>query len=246
MLSRNWQTLKGLVARRAFRTAIYASLGLVWAGTLASGCASKDTATRTKATDEAGIQSPNAALTVGDGAPTTREPLSEFDSGAPAQGEYCSALVAAECDGNEDCPSGQTCCGMLNGSGGGYDSIKCQDTCDSSAGGIQICHPGDACPMPADAAVPDGSAPVCRRSLYLPAYLAICNPPSSLLPTEFVGKPKAAHQINCGPNLVCGAGTKCCVLGNWDAMTKAISPRDGYCAPVDETCDCEKAPLDGG
>lgn len=246
MFPRNSQVRSRLVAPRAVRIAAYASWAFIAAGTLVSGCASKDTPPAAKASEEAGIRSPNAALTEGDGAPATRKPLSEFDSGAPAQGEYCSALVAAECDGNEDCPSGQTCCGTLNGSGGGYDSIKCQDTCDSSAGGIELCHPGDACPMPADAAAPDGSANVCRRSLYLPAYLAICNPPSSLLPTEFVGKPKAAHEINCGPNLTCGAGTKCCVLGNWDAMTKAISPRDGYCAPLDETCDCDKAPLDGG
>lgn len=222
--------------RRARSTARF----LLIPGAVAAGCSTQAPAPASGVID-AGLQS-RASDDSGQ-----RAPRSSFESGAPSTGQYCSALVAAECDGNEDCQAGQTCCGTLNGSGGGYDSIRCQDTCDSSAGGIEVCHPGDSCPLPSDAAVPDGSAPVCRRSLYLPAYLAICNPPSSLLPSDFVGKPKAPHAVNCGPDLVCTAGTKCCVLGNWDAETKTITPRNGYCAPAADTCDCTKAPApDGG
>lgn len=176
------------------------------------------------------------------GALAPREPRSVFDAGVPSTGTYCAFLVAAECDGNEDCGPGQTCCGMLDGGALRYNSIKCQDTCDSAAGGIPLCHAGEPCATPGGTAAPDGSGNVCRRSLVLPPYLAVCQAPNPLLPNDLVGKPAAAHAVNCGASLTCGEGTKCCVLGSWDAATKATSIRTGYCAPLTDECDCSKAP----
>jgi hypothetical protein len=210
----------------------------------AVGCASKESAPSAGASGGSG----GAAGSLPEAAATgPRVPLSVYDAALPSTGDYCSFLVAAECDGNEDCENGQTCCGILNGGALRYDSIKCQDTCEAPVGGTRICHPGDPCPMPGDAGVPEASAPLCRRSTVLPAYLAICGTPNALIPSDFVGKPKAPHQINCGSDLVCGSGEKCCVLGNWDAVTQATSTRTGYCSPAGERCDCTKAPKsDGG
>lgn len=160
----------------------------------------------------------------------------------PASGEFCSTLVAAECDGNEDCSGGQVCCGTYEA--GRYTSIRCEDSCGVVREGYMLCHPGEACPAPAgtDAGAP--SAPICRRSTVLPSYLAICNTPSDSMLVGFTGHPAAEHAINCGPDNACGDGQQCCVLANWDAMTRAISQRSGYCAPNGANCACADAPSD--
>jgi hypothetical protein len=209
-------------------------------GAVFSGCSSKE-AEKGTSTDG------GTALSLGDGAAGPRIPESIFEAGVPISGDYCAFLVAAECDGNEDCGPGQTCCGILDGGALRYNSIKCQDTCDAAAGGFQLCHKGDACPGAGDAGTADAAVPTCHRSLVLPPYLAICSVPNPLLPNDLSGPPAAAHEINCGDTLTCGAGTKCCVLGNWDSQTQQTSMRTGYCAPADAECDCTKAPQsDGG
>jgi hypothetical protein len=200
---------------------------------LAAGCSSSKT------------ESPASGSAADAAAPGTnapkgeRVPRSVFDSGAPTTGKYCAFQTTADCDGNEDCPSGQTCCGLLNPNGGAYDKVTCQDKCEGDTV-RPICHDGDVCPNPNPG--PDGSAPLCIRSTILPAYLAICGVPGTFTPKGFVGKPAAAHQINCGPDLSCGPGTKCCVLTTWDAATRAQAPTGGYCAKTDEICSCEGAP----
>jgi len=171
-----------------------------------------------------------------------RVPLSVFDAGVPASGEFCTSLVAAECDGNEDCSGGQVCCGNYNGQK--YTSVVCQDTCDD---GFVVCHPGEACAVPPQSDAGAADAPICRRSGILPSYLAVCLAPNPQMLTEFTGLPAAAQQTNCGEGHACNDGQQCCVLASWDAMTRAITPRSGYCAPLGAACPCnESSNTDGG
>jgi len=223
------------------RAAVHVFGALLLCGAAFAGCTTDD---GKAASSAAGV----ASGVEEDGAVPVRTPTSTFDAGVSAEGSYCSLLVAAECDGNEDCPGGQVCCGTLDGGAGlRYSSIKCQESCEAPAGGRQICHPGDPCPVPGDGGLPEASTPSCRRSLILPPYLAVCTTPNPLLPNELVGQPAAPNTVNCGETLTCGAGMKCCVLGSWDAATRATTLRAGYCAPVAEDCDCANAPaVDGG
>lgn len=219
------------------RFGLRAVLLLLAAGGIFSGCSTNDE--KTSGTADAAVRA-----TTGDGAAAARTPESVFDSGVVAEGDYCSFLVAAECDGNEDCPTGQTCCGMRDGGALRYNSIKCQEKCDSAAGGTQLCHAGEPCPGEEDSGTPDADAaslPSCHRSLILPSYLAVCGVPNPLLPNTLIERPAEAHAVNCGESVTCSEGTKCCVLGNWKAETQATTIRSGYCAPMAEECDCTKA-----
>lgn len=201
---------------------------------LVAGCASsKAESTRSAGAADAGGPGTSAVK-------AERVPRSVFDSGAPTSGTFCSFQTTAECDGQEDCPSGQTCCGLLDPNGGGYTAVKCQDTCPEAQFRV-VCHEGDPCPQPAVPG-PDGSAPLCVRSTILPGYLGICGVVGTFTPKGFVGKPPAPDAINCGPDLACGPGTKCCVLTTWDAATRAQAPTGGYCAKTSETCSCASAP----
>jgi hypothetical protein len=145
--------------------------------------------------------------------------------------------VATECDGPEDCASGQHCCGEYNMSG--YDKFKCMASCaatDAGAGAglgmgpilFELCHPGDTC---------EDSTAMCLTSPYLPASLSRCLP--SMLMGQTSGNPpdtslgKGAHQLNCGKS-VCGSDEECCVR----------QPLEPYCAPKGTACACthEAAP----
>lgn len=44
------------------------------------------------------------------------------------------------CDGPEDCPDGQVCCGTLSANGAGYDSFVCATTCDGQGQQRVACH----------------------------------------------------------------------------------------------------------
>ena len=175
--------------------------------------------------------------------PELRVPLSIYDPGTPDAGLYCAFLVAAECDGPEDCAAGEVCCGTLTaGVAVAYDSMRCQPACSDVDGGIVMCHENTDCPgyIPADAAAAGDAGPgdVCRRSFVLPEYLTVCNPPSPFAPAENVKPSTAAGEVNCGRELICGPGEKCCVMASWDAATQATVPAPGYCAPESEECDC--------
>lgn len=226
----------GSTLKRGTHITTRLALALLATGLPFAGCGKKDAET-----GKTGAAGPGDSEAAG---PGTRTAKSEFDAGV-AEGDYCYSLVAAECDGNEDCPSGQICCGMFDGGALRYNSIRCQETCDGSAGGIELCHPGDVCPNAEDAGIPDGSAPVCHHSVLLPPYLAVCGTPIAGVPTDLIDRPAAAQEVNCGETLVCGAGMKCCVLGSWDAATQTTTTREGYCAAMDEDCTCTSAP-DGG
>ena len=193
---------------------------------------SEDEALTDEVSDEAGIEDPDGAA-----GPREREPRSVID-GLPTDGQYCAVVIDAQCDGDEDCPDGQVCCGTLSGAGFHYEALGCSETCDGASGGYRICHQGELC---------DDQAFVCRRSSILPAYFAICAAPSTLVPTTFDGTNTAAGEIRCGSDLVCGAGQKCCVLNGYDARAGTRFDRPGYCAPLGEECQCTtQTSLDGG
>jgi hypothetical protein len=160
---------------------------------------------------------------------TRPEPLSVWDPKLPTAGSFCSMLVAVECDGNEDCPDGLTCCGTVNGGSFSYDSVGCQEKCDRADGGRMLCHPGEACPDPEEE---------CLRSLILPSYLSVCGTRSAFTPEGFEGVSEASGEINCAPGRVCTGGEVCCALSSWSATTQTAVFVDGRCAPSTETCSC--------
>jgi hypothetical protein len=158
--------------------------------------------------------------------------------GGAAGSGMCTMAVATECDGAEDCPSGQQCCGEYNG---GYDKFSCKPSCAPSDAGaaaglgmtflFQLCHAGDTC---------EDSTAMCLTSPYLPMSFSRCLP--AMLQGQTSGNPpdtslgKGAHEVNCG-SAVCGSDEECCIR----------QPLEPYCAPKGTTCSCDyKAPADAG
>ena len=158
-------------------------------------------------------------------------------SGGAGGAAACTLAVGTTCDGPEDCPSGQRCCGKFQQPN--YVEIGCFDSCAAQQGDagfmmgralwFELCHPADTC---------EDSTASCTTSPYLPPSLSRC------LPAQFAGMvmgggpPDATlghdkNAVNCGKS-VCTASEQCCVR----------QPLDPYCAPRTATCDCQ-AP-DGG
>jgi hypothetical protein len=140
----------------------------------------------------------------------------------------CTSVNALPCDGAEDCPKGQFCCGLRE-SQSTYTGFGCFASCltapgaTATAGWVQICHAGEACE--------DKSAGVaCTTSQLLPPTLARClaaggSAPPSATPT--------AGEIRCGTKgLLCSPGESCCFR----------PPRDPYCTAAGVACDCKHAP----
>ena len=159
----------------------------------------------------------------------------------------CTSIMAAYCDGPEDCPGDQQCCGQFGG--GGYASFTCEDSCVELAqqGEVwsEICHPGQECdqPLPTDGGMPGGQMPAllpdgglvpyeCRvGTMYLPEFWPRCRD-TGTEPTE--AGSTAAGEINCGED-VCGAGQKCCYALEESQMA---SQGVAHCAPADAPCTC--------
>jgi hypothetical protein len=140
----------------------------------------------------------------------------------------CTMSVGTTCDGPEDCPSGQRCCGKWEQQ---YTEFGCFASCDALTGDampgpggggalwFDLCHPGDTCEVM--------GAECLTSPMYLPSSLSRCyDPGSGSAPNASLGK--GAGQVNCGTD-VCGAGEKCCLRGPM---------LDPYCAPTSATCSC--------
>jgi hypothetical protein len=145
----------------------------------------------------------------------------------------CSPPIAdIPCDGSEDCPTGQRCCSAIGGGGpsqtGCYDSCVALDTGNMNAAWRELCHTSDQCEDPTFE---------CRTSQNLPSWLFRC--------VTGLGQPAAtnldtsAGRVNCGTNLVCANGQKCC------AGVSASTGPTLYCAEPNEGCLCH-GPGDGG
>src|SRR5262245_11538452 len=105
-------------------SAFIAALGAVLAGMV--GC-SEDEPLEANVGGEAGGEKPDASR----GRP---EPRSVIDD-LPTEGQYCAVVIDARCDGDEDCPDAQVCCGKLSGAGFHYEALGCAETCDGASGG---------------------------------------------------------------------------------------------------------------
>jgi hypothetical protein len=151
--------------------------------------------------------------------------------GAPDAGT-CTTAAGTTCDGPEDCPTGQRCCGKWENEV--YVEFGCFVSCAAQQGDaatgpgggpfwFDLCHPGGTC---------EDTTATCLTSTYLPDSLSRCfdtgEPPDPSLGN-------AANQVNCGTD-VCGAGEKCCVR----------QPLEPYCAPASATCSCTAPVPDAG
>ncbi len=160
-----------------------------------------------------------------------------MDSGGMDAG--CTA-VATACDGAEDCPTGQRCCGRVQGMQPAlrYVEFGCFASCSTAGEGgvpegggfggptwLELCHAGDTC---------ENTMYQCATSQYLPGSFARCFMPSDAAAPD-PGLGRAANAVNCG-GAVCGAGEKCCIR----------QPLAPYCAPASETCECERTQPEGG
>jgi hypothetical protein len=143
----------------------------------------------------------------------------------------CSYIESVGCDGSEDCPTGQRCCSALADGNvsrtGCYDSCSALITSEQTANWRELCHTTAECEDPTFE---------CRTSQSLPPWLFRCfsglgNPAATTFDTS-------AGSVNCGANLVCKNGQKCC-LGQ-SASTGQVS----YC--VDQNAECKCHPPDGG
>lgn len=159
------------------------------------------------------------------------------DLGLPAQSctydptNDCSYIEGIGCDGSEDCPAGKRCCSSLSNGNpsqtGCYDSCVSMDAASGNAFWRELCHTSDQCEDPTFE---------CRTSQSLPPWLFRCivtmgQPAATNLNTE-------AGSVNCGPNLVCGSGQKCC------AAQSASTGPTLYCADANAECKCHVP--DGG
>ena len=152
-------------------------------------------------------------------------------SGAADSGS-CELSVGLSCDGAEDCPAGQRCCGKWDNE---YMEFGCFASCLAQQGDAQpgpgggplwleLCHAGDTC---------EDSTTECLTSDYLPSSLSRCFD-QGMPPDPNLGR--AAGQLNCGTD-VCGSGEKCCLREPLDTP---------YCAPTSATCECNPSDADAG
>jgi hypothetical protein len=140
----------------------------------------------------------------------------------------CTTLVPVVCDGPEDCPSGNSCCGLY--SGGSYSQFACMPSCADAgapgdAGGLslwfEMCHAGQMC-----------KTGMCLTSMFLPSFLYRCYTSGSAPDAGATGGP----GVNCG-STTCATGEECCLR----------QPHDAYCAPAGTQCACQgPAQVDGG
>ena len=153
------------------------------------------------------------------------------DLGLPAQActydpsNDCSYIEAVSCDGSEDCPTGQRCCTSLGPGNlsrtGCYDSCSALITMEESANWRELCHATADCEDPAFQCLTSGS---------LPPWLYRCFSGFGQAPTATYDT--SAGSVNCGPNLVCSNGQKCCV-----GQSSSTGPTL-YCADANADCKC--------
>jgi hypothetical protein len=146
----------------------------------------------------------------------------------------CSYVEGVGCDGSEDCPTAQRCCSLLVD--GHLSQTGCHDSCaalpapSGNAFWRELCHPGVPCEDPTFE---------CRTSSSLPqpAWLFRCAAPTMGQPAA-TNLDSSAGVVNCGQNLVCRNGQKCCAAQS--SSTGAVV----YCADANVECKCR--PPDGG
>jgi hypothetical protein len=84
-------------------------------------------------------------------------------AGCQCNGPGC-VTTEIRCDGSEDCPGGETCCGLFDQMNQSYTELSCQPSC-GGPNELEICHDGDPCQDPGY---------TCSNSQYLPEYIFRC------------------------------------------------------------------------
>lgn len=143
----------------------------------------------------------------------------------------CALAVGAECDGAEDCGSGQVCCGEFDPATFSYERIACADRCDGS-NSFEFCHEGERCGT---------SGLVCRRSLIIPYdFVGVCAMPAE--PARDLRGEAVSGQIACGAQTCDVGAEKCCLRARFDFARRAAMALEPHCAPIDYQCACDAAP----
>jgi hypothetical protein len=137
----------------------------------------------------------------------------------------CTSLPLP-CDGPEDCPTGNLCCGHFTTSN--YVEFQCLPSCANAATDsgsqelwIELCHVGQACEDPTY---------TCSASAYLP--ISVCYDTGI---DAGVSGSVAAGEVNCGTS-VCTSEQKCCV----------VTPGDSFCTAKSAPCGCTPSTPDAG
>jgi hypothetical protein len=163
-----------------------------------------------------------------------------FDGGIPSQGNVvpasgsvCTLKVGATCDGPEDCPVPQSCCGVFDAAQFTYVSIGCALNCDA-LNEFELCHPDQGCSL---------RGKVCRRSVIVPYdFINVCvdNVPA-LVPTESTSE-SHKDQVMCGADLCDAKTEQCCLRSEFDFAQRMSIALEPYCAPVGSACTCDSVP----
>lgn len=186
--------------------------------------------------DDAGGGNPDAGSMLIDAARAAEQadslpsvPIIDASFMAPASdGGACSNALGVQCDGAEDCPSGQVCCGTFSQASFGYTSMVCAETCDAESQRV-LCHPGDTC---------DNPDYVCRASQLLPfSFLSICAAPTTMV-GEATGR-SAVDQIVCGEGTCDAATEQCCLRSGIDFAAMRLSTLEPVCLPLSTDCTCD-------
>jgi len=152
-----------------------------------------------------------------------------FDAGRrPTAGPMCALAVGAQCDGPEDCPVPQSCCGEFEPLRATYRSIGCRLSCDAPTQ-FELCH------------VEQGgckrSGQTCQRSVIIPYdFITICS--NALLPAAANNSQDIDGVIVCGSDRCVAGVEECCLRSQYDFANRQLNALDPYCAPRGSACTC--------
>ncbi len=190
----------------------------------------------------------DAAVRDGGAGADASPPMANAGTGAPwefppIEGKYCALAVGAECDGREDCTSGQRCCARFNAMTFSYDNIRCEGSCRGPTR-FEVCHVGG------DDGEPDCVEPgyVCRPSLIARFdFVSVCAPRLASEPEiENRGEP---GSIACGGESCEVGAEQCCLRATFDFSRPTPQFLPPYCAPLARgraACGCDVGPQDAG
>lgn len=189
---------------------------------LASACSSDEEGDGAQTSGTGGKGGSGGSLSGGRGGTTSG---GVGGTGGTGGSSGCTSL-ALPCDGPEDCPTGNMCCGHF--SGNNYVEFQCLPSCANAAtdGGmnelwVELCHAGQACVDPTS---------TCSPSAYLP--ISVCYDTGV---DAGVSGSVAAGEINCGTS-VCTSEQKCCL----------VTPGESFCTAQSAPCGCTPSTPDAG
>jgi hypothetical protein len=203
---------------------------------MSSGCSSDETQAAAAGDSGTGGKSGGTGGRRATGGSTTGTGAAS-GAGGGGGAATCTAALGTVCDGAEDCPAGQHCCGRYQQR---YTEIGCFPSCQALQGDggpmmgaplwFELCHAGDTC---------EDTTATCLTSSFLPGSLSRCLP-SQLMgmasgspPDATLGKNK--NEVNCGSK-TCGASEQCCIR----------MPLEPYCALKSATCACTEPDAGSG